>query len=155
MPIPTPSSGRPSAFHFLFIFSSASSCPRPHFIARSASSSWGMGAPHSAMIASPMNLSNVPPCSNTISTISVKYSVRSVAMVSGLMVSDIGVKLRMSEKKMRSEEHTSELQSPCNLVCRLLLEKKKTQKPTNVSPPDNDQPTCQTKRPIHRRLILT
>src|SRR2546426_8608978 len=28
----------------------------------------------------------------------------------------------------RSEEHTSELQSPCNLVCRLLLEKKKTKK---------------------------
>src|SRR5256885_11301222 len=26
----------------------------------------------------------------------------------------------------RSEEHTSELQSPCNLVCRLLLEKKKS-----------------------------
>src|SRR2546426_4250574 len=29
----------------------------------------------------------------------------------------------------RSEEHTSELQSPCNLVCRLLLEKKKN---TNI-----------------------
>src|SRR5256885_8782343 len=29
---------------------------------------------------------------------------------------------------MRSEEHTSELQSPCNLVCRLLLEKKKKKK---------------------------
>src|SRR2546426_7059289 len=28
----------------------------------------------------------------------------------------------------RSEEHTSELQSPCNLVCRLLLEKKKKYK---------------------------
>src|SRR2546426_5667573 len=28
---------------------------------------------------------------------------------------------------VRSEEHTSELQSPCNLVCRLLLEKKKQQ----------------------------
>src|SRR2546426_4174876 len=28
-------------------------------------------------------------------------------------------------KQLRSEEHTSELQSPCNLVCRLLLEKKK------------------------------
>src|SRR5256885_11567203 len=27
---------------------------------------------------------------------------------------------------VRSEEHTSELQSPCNLVCRLLLEKKKS-----------------------------
>src|SRR5256885_12836241 len=31
-----------------------------------------------------------------------------------------------SPLKPRSEEHTSELQSPCNLVCRLLLEKKKT-----------------------------
>src|SRR2546426_1266556 len=30
---------------------------------------------------------------------------------------------------MRSEEHTSELQSPCNLVCRLLLEKKKKETP--------------------------
>src|SRR2546426_3057735 len=30
---------------------------------------------------------------------------------------------------LRSEEHTSELQSPCNLVCRLLLEKKKKQTP--------------------------
>src|SRR2546426_8925676 len=29
-----------------------------------------------------------------------------------------------NEKAHRSEEHTSELQSPCNLVCRLLLEKK-------------------------------
>src|SRR5256885_16327343 len=29
------------------------------------------------------------------------------------------------ESQARSEEHTSELQSPCNLVCRLLLEKKK------------------------------
>src|SRR5256885_7272475 len=28
-------------------------------------------------------------------------------------------------EQIRSEEHTSELQSPCNLVCRLLLEKKK------------------------------
>src|SRR3989454_11783291 len=32
-----------------------------------------------------------------------------------------------SNYRMRSEEHTSELQSPCNLVCRLLLEKKKNQ----------------------------
>src|SRR5256885_12411635 len=30
-----------------------------------------------------------------------------------------------SRCRCRSEEHTSELQSPCNLVCRLLLEKKK------------------------------
>src|SRR5256885_7130733 len=34
--------------------------------------------------------------------------------------------LRLGELDFdRSEEHTSELQSPCNLVCRLLLEKKK------------------------------
>src|SRR5256885_9257379 len=33
---------------------------------------------------------------------------------------------RVRAKQLRSEEHTSELQSPCNLVCRLLLEKKKT-----------------------------
>src|SRR2546426_7596047 len=32
---------------------------------------------------------------------------------------------RSSREETRSEEHTSELQSPCNLVCRLLLEKKK------------------------------
>src|SRR2546426_1243730 len=33
----------------------------------------------------------------------------------------------------RSEEHTSELQSPCNLVCRLLLEKKKKNSNTLVT----------------------
>src|SRR5256885_6793360 len=32
---------------------------------------------------------------------------------------------RVERPRARSEEHTSELQSPCNLVCRLLLEKKK------------------------------
>src|SRR5688500_20109241 len=32
--------------------------------------------------------------------------------------------------RRRSEEHTSELQSPCNLVCRLLLEKKNTNQKT-------------------------
>src|SRR2546426_7681702 len=31
----------------------------------------------------------------------------------------------LKDAGVRSEEHTSELQSPCNLVCRLLLEKKK------------------------------
>src|SRR2546426_9181980 len=36
--------------------------------------------------------------------------------------------LAEASRRLRSEEHTSELQSPCNLVCRLLLEKKKTKK---------------------------
>src|SRR5205807_7851084 len=35
---------------------------------------------------------------------------------------------RRTDRPARSEEHTSELQSPCNLVCRLLLEKKKKKK---------------------------
>src|SRR5256885_12171725 len=42
-----------------------------------------------------------------------------------------GVKMAVTAKRdpsERSEEHTSELQSPCNLVCRLLLEKKKKHK---------------------------
>src|SRR5205807_7293404 len=38
----------------------------------------------------------------------------------------------------RSEEHTSELQSPCNLVCRLLLEKKKHRRVRR--PPEADRP---------------
>src|SRR5256885_12216811 len=36
-----------------------------------------------------------------------------------------GDRLVRHGRRARSEEHTSELQSPCNLVCRLLLEKKK------------------------------
>src|SRR5256885_15167793 len=36
-----------------------------------------------------------------------------------------GVGMVVAPRENRSEEHTSELQSPCNLVCRLLLEKKK------------------------------
>src|SRR3989454_2936049 len=35
------------------------------------------------------------------------------------------IAVRLAIEHVRSEEHTSELQSPCNLVCRLLLEKKK------------------------------
>ena len=40
-------------------------------------------------------------------------------------VSDLSELLHLPEIDRRSEEHTSELQSLCNLVCRLLLEKKK------------------------------
>src|SRR5256885_5097559 len=41
----------------------------------------------------------------------------------------------------RSEEHTSELQSPCNLVCRLLLEKKKN-KGTQIYERDTERQDC-------------
>src|SRR5256885_908426 len=39
----------------------------------------------------------------------------------------VGHYRRYVKSRVRSEEHTSELQSPCNLVCRLLLEKKNKQ----------------------------
>src|SRR5256885_3725441 len=42
---------------------------------------------------------------------------------------------------VRSEEHTSELQSPCNLVCRLLLEKKKTEALRSPAPPSTIEST--------------
>src|SRR5256885_10496882 len=42
-----------------------------------------------------------------------------------LLVNVASFKMSKPPRLRRSEEHTSELQSPCNLVCRLLLEKKK------------------------------
>src|SRR2546426_7449398 len=47
------------------------------------------------------------------------------------------VRAKKSVAPPRSEEHTSELQSPCNLVCRLLLEKKKKQQKTITEPTQN------------------
>src|SRR5256885_10827946 len=52
-------------------------------------------------------------------------SLREAAHVSpAVLEHDVG-HARLQQVRGRSEEHTSELQSPCNLVCRLLLEKKK------------------------------
>src|SRR5215467_14737783 len=73
----------------------------------------------------------VPPC-----------LIASVA-TSNTCISDTGPEAvpPVDATRSRSEEHTSELQSPCNLVCRLLLEKKKLN---------------EFKRPlyIHYRLLL-
>src|SRR5256885_2533657 len=68
----------------------------------------------------------------------------------------------------RSEEHTSELQSPCNLVCRLLLEKKKMSSnsfratstysitsPPPLPPPPTPSPTAPTPSPTPLRLPPT
>src|SRR5262245_65327636 len=51
----------------------------------------------------------------------------------GLQESDLAT-LRRENPRLRSEEHTSELQSLRHLVCRLLLEKKKTTKLINTCP---------------------
>src|SRR5256885_7097749 len=47
------------------------------------------------------------------------------AMAGPLFAKVTGAQIPVDGGNDRSEEHTSELQSPCNLVCRLLLEKKK------------------------------
>src|SRR5256885_8787993 len=57
-----------------------------------------------------------------------------LARFRGGLVEQLGIGLQEIRRRggfqqQRSEEHTSELQSPCNLVCRLLLEKKKINKP--------------------------
>src|SRR2546426_4826413 len=51
--------------------------------------------------------------------------VEGVQRVAHLPQHEVGRVHDVVDGSLRSEEHTSELQSPCNLVCRLLLEKKK------------------------------
>src|SRR2546427_5498527 len=72
--------------------------------------------------------------------------------VTGLDMGKKGILLRLVEAvnfdKARSEEHTSELQSQSNLVCRLLLEKKKNTQMTSTCDPD----TSMTRREHARSL---
>src|SRR2546426_5637288 len=60
-------------------------------------------------------------CTMLFSRIEVRPSARKIVIES----TAIGMEELTVSPILRSEEHTSELQSPCNLVCRLLLEKKK------------------------------
>src|SRR5690554_7507409 len=59
------------------------------------------------------------------------------AFVSGVELADslprLPLQVAPTENRVRSEEHTSELQSRPHLVCRLLLEKKKTTTINNIS----------------------
>src|SRR5256885_7104466 len=62
--------------------------------------------------------------------IGLRSGRRAAAVCPGLSCTDTGRLMNTTPQiripaTYRSEEHTSELQSPCNLVCRLLLEKKK------------------------------
>src|SRR2546430_17282290 len=63
---------------------------------------------------------------------SLKLVLHCTAKLKFVMVKDKLV--RPGKVALRSEEHTSELQSQSNLVCRLLLEKKKHQNPSLRSP---------------------
>src|SRR5256885_7844735 len=55
-----------------------------------------------------------------------------------------GLLVELASAQVRSEEHTSELQSPCNLVCRLLLEKKNQGEDTRpqIWPVSAENPGC-------------
>src|SRR5207249_7346035 len=54
---------------------------------------------------------------------------------------------------VRSEEHTSELQSRFDLVCRLLLEKKKTTQPRNRRRPSDPKPRGHGKESARNRRV--
>src|SRR5258706_8994978 len=58
----------------------------------------------------------------------------------------------VSRKYARSEEHTSELQSLTNLVCRLLLEKKKNKNRPNTRDPHYKHDTIYHSLPAHTRV---
>src|SRR6266566_1982678 len=60
-----------------------------------------------------------------IYTLSLHDALPILARAGGRGAPARGARRRAQGDRGRSEEHTSELQSPCNLVCRLLLEKKK------------------------------
>src|SRR2546426_4195401 len=62
-------------------------------------------------------------------------TLRRVVMLLPLRAQRERVGARSPVERERSEEHTSELQSPCNLVCRLLLEKKKQKQEYNPPTP--------------------
>src|SRR5690348_17821222 len=68
---------------------------------------------------------------------------------------------RVPNGEWRSEEHTSELQSPVHLVCRLLLEKKKKRKRSEQdklllethSTPNSDHAICHWRSSVHSRYV--
>src|SRR5256885_7570394 len=62
----------------------------------------------------------------------VRYGLASVVDGGSITITSGVLAQQPSRGSARSEEHTSELQSPCNLVCRLLLEKKKKNSKTNL-----------------------
>src|SRR2546430_6456780 len=83
--------------------------------------------------------SSMPSTTNTNNTSIVTGVPPVVHGINGnyYLDTETGKEIMITDAKRRSEEHTSELQSQSNLVCRLLLEKKKQNKrpPYNASYP--------------------
>src|SRR5256885_10751445 len=88
-----------------------------------------------------------PPRSTLFPYTTLFRSLGALLFLFGLIVGAVALYLRFGPPMSdRSEEHTSELQSPCNLVCRLLLEKKKPQ----LTSPDCLCCTAASQRPMIR-----
>src|SRR5256885_10478945 len=75
---------------------------------------------------------------------SIMNSLKSEGVAKLVIVTDEPAKYDGVALAERSEEHTSELQSPCNLVCRLLLEKKKKTAQRHMARNMSDRPTSPT-----------
>src|SRR5256885_7756363 len=93
-----------------------------------------------------------PPRSTLFPYTTLFRSLLGLAGVAGVEALDderaadlVQVAMPAVDRPHRSEEHTSELQSPCNLVCRLLLEKKKKNNHTasTTLPHTSSTPTSQ------------
>src|SRR5438876_8428443 len=90
-----------------------------------------------------------PPRSTLFPYTTLFRSESDTGVFAGVMYQDYG--LGTPPVPWRSEEHTSELQSPVHLVCRLLLEKKKKKKIKNEL--DNTQTTKYNKNEKQSRNI--
>src|SRR5205807_8633785 len=82
--------------------------------------------------AAPISVATSPTCTRNSPTSTIHRSI-----VTAPMMGQRRPRSRTARRRDdgRSEEHTSELQSPCNIVCRLLLEKKKKQNSTRLPHP--------------------
>src|SRR2546430_13746267 len=81
-----------------------------------------------------------PPRSTLFTYTTLFRSGRDVLHVAHVLVAALDLEAAHAGVDQRSEEHTSELQSQSNLVCRLLLEKKKSDISSNKDSYRNDQP---------------
>src|SRR2546426_2358012 len=90
-------------------------------------------------------LSNLPEPKQFLATSSgwpSSFKAETLAILTALLVCPHQANITINtDSASRSEEHTSELQSPCNLVCRLLLEKKKKKKLPRARADANAQPS--------------
>src|SRR5690606_41892879 len=99
-----------SASHFV-LYGSSDHCLLPSFPTRRSSDLEAVGGLINIITKNPRN--------------SPILAVDAFGTGWGELSADIAAKIQVGNKVQRSEEHTSELQSRENLVCRLLLEKKK------------------------------